>query len=77
MKFSKTINKKKFTKVNKMIFPTDFENNTAIQKLENKDKYIKKNCNMDELDKQQNLLKQVIHLQVGIQRKMEQEQSMI
>lgn len=60
MKFSKTINKKKFTKVNKMIFPTDFENNTAIQKLENKDKYIKKNCNMDELDKQQNLLKQVI-----------------
>lgn len=60
MKFFKTINKKKFTKVNKMIFPTDFENNTAIQQLENRDKYIKKNCNMDELDKQQNLLKQVI-----------------
>ena len=47
-------------KVNKKIFPTDIENNTAIQQLESKEKYKKSNCNNEELEKQRNLLKQVI-----------------
>ena len=47
-------------KVNKMIFPTEIENSTAIQQLENKEKYKKSNCDNEELEKQRNLLKQVI-----------------
>ena len=47
-------------KVNKKIFPTDIENNTVIQQLESKEKYKKSNCNNEELEKQRNLLKQVI-----------------
>lgn len=47
-------------KVNKKIFPTDIENNTAIQQLESKKKYKKSNCDNEELEKQRNLLKQVI-----------------
>ena len=45
---------------NKMIFPTNIENNTAIQQLESKEKYKKSNCDNEELEKQRNLLKQVI-----------------
>lgn len=45
---------------NTMIFPTDIENNIAIQQLEDREKYKKLNCDNEELEKQQNLLKQVI-----------------
>ena len=43
-----------------MTFPTDIENNIALQQLEKKEKYKKSNCNNEELEKQRNLLKQVI-----------------
>ena len=46
--------------INKMIFPSDVANNLAIERLEKKDKYEKANCDMEELIKQQELLKQVM-----------------
>lgn len=52
----KTINKID----NTMTFPTKFENDIVIQQLENKSKYEKSYCDMEELARQQDLLKQVI-----------------